>query len=304
LRPLDTVDHDGKTEYRTETGTRKFDKLLFVNDVVFSPKDAMDLLFATNISPDGQTQYQAACAMDFINPVKFYDTFATRDSEAYRLGVPFFPWFTRAGQAGSRHDVLRGTDAVRVKSCWGGMVAFEAKWFQQHQLDEKTRPLRFRYEMGLFWDASECCLIHADLEDLANKGGAVGTRIYVNPFIRVAYDAKTFGWLEFSRRFERLYTIPHTIVNWLVNMPFPSLRRLELPGELVSRREWMYDGPGDEIDGPSEDLSRVSEFGHWEIVQTIASPGGFCGYQQLFVLRKKRLPGQKMWEVIDPPSRA
>jgi hypothetical protein len=277
-----------------------------LNDVVFSPKDAMDLLFATNISPEGKTQYHAACAMDFINPVKFYDTFATRDSEAYRLGVPFFPWFTRAGLAGSWHDVLRGTDAVRVKSCWGGMAAFEAKWFQAHQLNEKSQPLRFRYEDGLFWDASECCLIHADLEELAHESNEhdIQSGIFVNPFVRVAYDEGTFGWLEFSRRFERLYTYPHILVNWLAKMPFPSLRRLEIPGGLVERQEWKYDGPIDSNDQHNIDFSKIPEFGHWETVRTAAAPGGFCGYQQLFVLRKKRLPGQKMWEVIEAPSGA
>lgn len=49
-----------------------FDKLLFLNDVIFSPHDAVDLLLATNAG-----QYRAACAMDFINAFKFYDTFAT-----------------------------------------------------------------------------------------------------------------------------------------------------------------------------------------------------------------------------------
>lgn len=40
-------------------------------------------------------------------------------------------------------------------------------------------PLRFRYELAPFWDASECCLIHADLSylrrgensDVDEKGG-------------------------------------------------------------------------------------------------------------------------------------
>ena len=151
-----------------------FDKLLFINDISFNPVDAVQLLFSTNIDSLGRTKYGAACAVDFINPFKFYDTYATRDLEGYSLGVPFFPWFTDAGDAASRLDVLRQIDAVRVRSCWGGMTAFEARWFQditpQITLPNvgnpgslNISPLRFRYEEDPFWEASECCLVHADL---------------------------------------------------------------------------------------------------------------------------------------------
>jgi hypothetical protein len=123
LRPLDD---EQSAAYHT-----RWNKLLYLNDVAFDPIDAANLLFNTNVDPStGQAKYRAACAVDFSNPFKFYDTFATRDAEGYDMGVPFYPWFTNAGNATSRKDVLRQTDAVRVKSCWGGMVAFEAKWFQ------------------------------------------------------------------------------------------------------------------------------------------------------------------------------
>ena len=110
----------------------RYDKLLFLNDVVFDPIDAAQLLFSTNATEKGVTQYRAACSVDFVNPFKFYDTFATRDLQGYSMGVPFFPWFSTAGKAESRNDVLSGKDAVRVRSCWGGMVAFDAKYFQQN----------------------------------------------------------------------------------------------------------------------------------------------------------------------------
>lgn len=69
----------------------RFDKLLFINDVIFDPIDAVQLLFSTNIDASGRAQYGAACAVDFINTFKFYDTFATRDFEGYAMGIPFFP---------------------------------------------------------------------------------------------------------------------------------------------------------------------------------------------------------------------
>jgi hypothetical protein len=305
LQPLNTILASGSTETPTAPNARHFDKLLFLNDVVFDPKDAADLLFATNMGPDGKTQYDAACAMDFINGFKFYDTFALRDNEAFRPGIPFFPWFTNAGRAESFHDVMRETDAVRVKSCWGGMVAFEAKWFQSQELRDDLQPLQFRYEEGLFWDASECCLIHADLDELVKKSDASipGSRTFVNPFIRVAYDAKSFSWLEFTRKFERLYIVPHLIVDWIINAPWPSLRRLEVAGQEVVRKEWVYDPPSGYVPTDGVDLSMISNFGHWATVSKVATPGGFCGYQSLQVLRKQRKPGEKMWETLQAPPR-
>ncbi|CZR55761.1 uncharacterized protein PAC_05649, partial [Phialocephala subalpina] len=108
----------------------KFDKLLFVNDVIFNPIDAAQLLFSTNINESGHAQYGAACAVDFINPFKFHDRFATRELEGYAMGVPFFPWFTAVGQGSSRKDILDQKDAIRDRACWGGMTAFGATWFQ------------------------------------------------------------------------------------------------------------------------------------------------------------------------------
>jgi hypothetical protein len=262
--------------------------------------------------------------MDFVNPFKFYDTFATRDAEGYRTGVPFFPWFTKAGRAESWNDVMLGTDAVRVQSCWGGMVAFEAKWFQSQTLpqvfsssssssstsafsaSQDLKPLRFRHENDLFWDASECCLIHADLSDLVRKTGAPGLTstaaadIYMNPFIRVAYDERSFSWLDITRRFERLYTLPHTMVDMLIRAPWPCSRRSDRPGHEVAHQTWIYEDPVGGAQGVV-DLSRVAEFGSWETVQRIAKPGGFCGYQKLLALKPKWEPGEKIWETIEAP---
>lgn len=71
-----------------------YDKILFRDDVLFDPIDAAQLLFSTNVNEHGhgKASYHAACAVDFINPFMFYDTFATRDIEGYSMSVPFFPW--------------------------------------------------------------------------------------------------------------------------------------------------------------------------------------------------------------------
>ncbi|KAG4431469.1 hypothetical protein IFR05_013041, partial [Cadophora sp. M221] len=85
-----------------------FSKLLFINDVYFTPSDALRLLWGTNLDADGIARYKAVCAADFVSSWKFYDTFATRDAEGYSIGVPIYPWFANEGEARSRRDVMEG----------------------------------------------------------------------------------------------------------------------------------------------------------------------------------------------------
>lgn len=287
----------------------KFDKLLFINDVVFDPIDAVNLLFSTNHQPSGYTQYQAACAVDFINAFKFYDRFALRDFEGFTSGIPFYPWFTDAGQATSRRDVLAQKDAVRVRACWGGMVAFEAKWFQntspggttQDSLSESTdgdfkvSSLRFRHEEDPFWEASECCLIHADLTYLRHGGNTTNVSgIFMNPYIRVAYDRQTLRWLPYTRRVERLYPWIHSILDHIVGMPQYNPRRQENPGEEVVEKVWQYDNaagkPGNHPQGSYREKKRT------------AAPGRFCGIRRLMVMKQNPKQGEKNWENVPLPS--
>ena len=216
-----------------DTSEVRFDRILYINDVNFNPLDAAQLLFSTNVDASGRPNYGAACAVDFINAFKFYDRFATRDMDGYNMGIPFYPWFTSAGTATSRNDVLSGTDAVRVRSCWGGMTAFEAKWFQDQAPFETENttslstmpksvfpPLRFRYEEDVFWESSECCLVNGDLQyRRTGLGMPQESGIYMNPYIRVAYDTKTLSWLKIIRRPERLYSVIHNILNYWVGFP-------------------------------------------------------------------------------------
>lgn len=291
LRPLD------------EPSAIKFDRLLYLNDIIFDPIDATQLLFSTHANSQGKANYLAACAVDFINPLKFYDTFATRDFEGYSLGVPFFPWFTSSGKGLSRRDVLEGTDAVRVKSCWGGMVAFDAQYFQAtdkaasnyerdgsiESISRSNSLIRFRAEPDLYWDASECCLIHADLQRAGTsyKGdGDVG--IFMNPFVRVAYDTKTFDWLWLTRRFERLYTVPHQVVNWLVGLPWFNPRRTEQEGTEVREKVWI----------PSRESSNGGSF---QEISRIGTGDGYCGMRTLQVIKESPRKGEKNWETIAAP---
>lgn len=267
----------------------RYDKLLYLNDILFNPLDALQLLFSTNANDDGVSQYRAACAVDFDNPFKFYDTYATRDLQGYSMGLPFFPWFSTAGDGQSRKDVLQNKDAVRVRSCWGGMVAFDAKYFQSPP-PTRTTPVRFRSGQDLFWEASECCLIHADIQDpQTNVDEITDTGIYMNPYVRVAYDRRTLSWLGTTRRFEKLYSFIHNVGNHLVGLPWYNPRRTEGPGQTVQENVWVSDSS---LDGG----------GSFQVVDRIAGNDGFCGRRGLQVIVEERKPGQKGWENIPVPS--
>ncbi|KAL8841458.1 MAG: hypothetical protein Q9170_000921 [Blastenia crenularia] len=283
----------------------RYDKLLFLNDVVFDPVELVQLLFSTNANEKGKSSYLAACAVDFINPFKFYDTFATRDAEGYSMGVPFFPWFSDAGKGISRRDVMEGKDAVRVKSCWGGIVAFNASYFQAkastggdspvasnttrvNPLDSEL-PIRFRAESDLYWEASECCLVHADLQQANHRTlGQENGGIYINPYVRVAYGTWTLWWLKLTRRIERLYSMPHNMVNHLVGMPRRNPRRTQMGGKEFTERVWV-DDKGLVAGGSFQEVSRMAE------------SGGYCGFRTLQLIRDTVRKGEKNWETMPVP---
>ncbi|PYH88507.1 hypothetical protein BO71DRAFT_338688, partial [Aspergillus ellipticus CBS 707.79] len=269
----------------THHSSPRYDKILYLNDVIFDPLDALHLLFSTNSHAlHGRTQYRAACAVDFTNAVKFYDTDATRDLDGHGIGLQFFPWFTATGHGHSRADVLAGTDAVRVRSCWGGMVAFDAAYFQRSE-----NPVRFRADEDLFYDGSECCIIHADIQDPPSNE-ITDTGIYMNPFVRVADDDRSHSWLWVTRRFERLYPIAHRVGSYLAGFPRYNPRRTETPGQVVRGKVWVEDEEG----------------GAFRVVDRVAGKDGFCadgfgGYRGLQVIAEDRKSGEDGWEEIPLP---
>ncbi|KAI9647286.1 hypothetical protein NHQ30_003669 [Ciborinia camelliae] len=99
---------------------RKFDKVLWINDVVFTTTDVTTLLSTNNYS------YAAACSLDFSHPSQYYDTFALRDSLGLKTASISWPYF----YASQSLDALKRNEAVPVKSCWNGMVVFDAEaWY-------------------------------------------------------------------------------------------------------------------------------------------------------------------------------
>jgi hypothetical protein len=276
LRPIDTFDH--------KMGA--FDKILFLNDIIFNPVDAAQLLFSTNVGSDGRTQYLSTCGLDFMNPLLFYDLYAQRDAEGFSNGLPIYPIFSRAGQGISRAAMLAQKDAVPVTSCWGGIVATRAKYVQN--LQEKmpdpdfqkighamidpahpknvTAPVRFRYEPEVFVDACECCLFHADVSQAARRDGAEEQGVYVNPYVRVSYSIDGLAWLAWVKRWERLFTIPQAIISAILNMPTHNPHRAVQEGDGFMEELWINSGDGG---------------GYWEKAQRKARNGLFCEVREM-----------------------
>ncbi|KAJ8070690.1 hypothetical protein OCU04_001061 [Sclerotinia nivalis] len=153
-------------------GKRSFDKILWLNDVIFTIEDVVTLI-ATR---DGN--YAAACSIDFSNPPLFYDTFALRDISGEKPITQTWPFFLVA----ESRNAIKSSSPVPVKSCWNGIVVFQADPFY------KNPSLRFRGipdSLALYHlEGSECCLIHTDNKLSLTKG------VWLNPNVRVSYNSK------------------------------------------------------------------------------------------------------------------
>ncbi|KAI1857214.1 hypothetical protein JX265_005731 [Neoarthrinium moseri] len=300
LRPLDLFDE-------TEWGVKEFDKILFLNDVAFQPLDAANLLFSTNLV-DGRTKYLAACGLDFMYPVLFYDLYAQRDAEGFSGGIPIFPFFSTQGQGISRAAVLAQSDAVPVKSCWGGIVAMQAKYVQNldrtlptpdfqaigsHVVNPSapqkiTAPVRFRNEPEIFFDACECCLFLADVAQAAKTQGAKELGTYVNPYVRVAYDESALSWLPWVRRWERLFVLPQWIITKIAGLPTHNPHRTIQEGERFTEEVWTGPQPG-----------------HWQLTERTARNGMFCGVREMQLVQSGDRTEDVNWENNKmPPGQA
>ncbi|OAA73349.1 polysaccharide export protein [Cordyceps fumosorosea ARSEF 2679] len=152
-----------------------FDKILFLNDVVFTTDDVITLM-DTN---DGA--YGAACSLDFSKPPLYYDTFALRDAEGSAHIMQTWPYFKARA---SRSPLVNNHDAVPVTSCWNGIVVMPA--------DPFVSPTKLRFRgipdslAGHHLEGSECCLIHAD-NPLSRTLG-----VFLNPRVRVGYNLPAY----------------------------------------------------------------------------------------------------------------
>lgn len=172
-----------------DQATRQFGHVLWINDIVFTPQDALNLL-RTN-----EGRYDQACAMDFIGN-GFYDTWVTRDSEGDTLKRQW-PYFKRVQDV----EAMREGRPFEVNSCWNGITAFDAKWF--YPLNDFTSstsvsnrddedgslhlPLKFRTSKMCL--SSECQLISYDIHRALYPQRP---SILVNPAVKIAYKHKHY----------------------------------------------------------------------------------------------------------------
>ncbi|KAI9036511.1 glycosyltransferase family 69 protein [Aspergillus affinis] len=152
-----------------------FDRVLFLNDVVFTTQDVLELLQTR----DGK--YAAACSLDFSHPPAYYDTFALRDLQGHEPIMQTWPYF----DSSVARQALKRMEPIPVASCWNGIVAMRASPFVAHE-----NPLRFRGISDSLaqehLEGSECCLIHAD-NPLSTLSG-----VFVNPRVRVGYHGAAY----------------------------------------------------------------------------------------------------------------
>ena len=323
------------------TTSTRYDKILFLNDIYFDPLEALQLLFSTNYNPQTQrAEYGAACAVHFTRKAMIYDSFVVRDLEGYELGLMYYPWFTSKGRGESRRDVLAGKDAVRVRSCWGGMAAYDATPFLRNEIAASTDtsagaapvaepkdntttttttrtvaetrallpPLRFRHSPELFWESSECCLLNADL---AVRPDVTNTNIYLNPYVRVTSDEETWLWLPFFRRYERGFRWIQYLASILAYPEYNPRRTEEVRKQEQQwsvQPRWVF--KEEVLNGErvrAKDLVLPEDrSGRWEMTKEVVKPGGFCGQRRLFVMkqeleRSNRDRSASNWETIPLP---
>lgn len=200
---------------------RAFEKIVFLNDIFFTPETVYKLLRTEH------GQYDQVCAIDYIW-LGVYDTWVVRDKNARKLR-PLWPYFWSAEDKAA--VARRGV--VPVNSCWNGMTAIDARWFfadtnstsNAHEQrtnssmpaiaqlpmplparadgfdDPATLPLRFRTSRDCSFE-SECLLSSLDMHRIARP---IRPRIFINADLAVAYDARDFFMYDRLMRWPLVY---------------------------------------------------------------------------------------------------
>ncbi|KAF3932150.1 hypothetical protein ABW20_dc0108129 [Dactylellina cionopaga] len=208
LEPLEELKKWGKGD---------FDRVLFLNDVVFTAQDVIRLLKTR------EGNYTAVCSMDFNKPQYYYDTFALRDISGREAPSQRFPFFA----GGESRDAMMNGQPVPAKSCWNGIVAFDAAPFVRD-----TNPLRFRGiddTLALSHvEGSECCLIHADNANIGFKSQQ-RSGVWINPLVRVGYNFPAYHYqrVHMYRWPEYFISIPVRIGTSILGLPWKKSKILQ-----------------------------------------------------------------------------
>ncbi|KAJ7810286.1 capsular associated protein, partial [Mycena olivaceomarginata] len=186
---------------------RRFDKVLFFNDVYFDWKAIVRLL----ATKDGE--FDLACGLDF-DGIGLYDTWVIRDACGQRT-KELWPYFSLSSDPAAVASLRRGAP-VEVATCWNGVAAFGAGWFAP----EHAPPLAFRADTPC--PESECFLIGYDMH---LRSAPRRPRVYVNPRVEVAYTPHTYLYyaslkhLSLTRPWSVVWEdwIAHRIFGWVAD---------------------------------------------------------------------------------------
>jgi hypothetical protein len=98
--------------------------------------------------------------------------------------------------------------------------------------------------------------------------------IYINPYVRVAYSHDVLFWMPWVQRWERLFTVSQTILNYIANMPKHNPLRVVQEGDSFTEEVWIGEG----------------KVGHSELKQRQARNGMFCGTRKMLTIKKGKPP--------------
>ncbi|KAJ3034848.1 capsular associated protein, partial [Rhizophlyctis rosea] len=167
---------DGRVKLRNGKWTKKFDRIVFLNDVIWCAEDVMELLWQSFLQGGDIT-----CGLDYNfaegetgGELFFYDTWVSRTI----LGTPFYggPWnhFTHHPPTTTR--MLRNLP-FQAQCCWNGISILRPTPFTHSHI-------RFRSGQPQNGEcaASECSLL---CQDFWKAGWG---RVVVVPGVRVGYE--------------------------------------------------------------------------------------------------------------------
>jgi len=186
---------------------RRFDHVVFVNDVYFCAYEVLRLLL-----------YNAdlACGLDlFLEPspnkhpetaavrkeLTFYDLWVARDEKGQRFqwGPPFVRHVRGQAREGEGEGEAEYEEAFPVFCCWNGLAVLDAGPFYQG--------LRFRSVRPGEGVVSECSNVCTDLWVNGHR------KVVLDPQIKLAYDEPTYERLHALRppRYPDLYKVDRGI---------------------------------------------------------------------------------------------
>ncbi|KAI8632537.1 glycosyltransferase family 69 protein [Xylariaceae sp. FL1651] len=212
-----------------ESAGRTFDKVLWLNDVVFDTEDIVTLLNTRD------NKYAAACSMDYKYAPLYYDTFALRDDVGLKTISQYWPWF----QSPTSRAAAERNAPVRVSSCWNGIVVFDSAPFYGNP------PLQFRgiedSLADLHLEGSECCLIHADNYLTVEKG------VWLNPNVRVGYSVDAYRKVRKNHFPTPFWTVVGAWVNRIRSGRIALQTQLET--RVVNKRleQWKIETPDGDL---------------------------------------------------------